>query len=100
MPNRLIPWNSTSQEEGNPTKSIEVNDLIKRVKKKKVHKQGVVPQSRRVEAAFLNAKVDTDVLSKCLKGLRNTEYYLHSVSLVALKLRLRFSFGVFSVIPL
>jgi hypothetical protein len=46
MPNRLIPWNSTSQE-GNPTKSIEVNDLIKRVKKKEVRKQGVAPQSRR-----------------------------------------------------
>jgi hypothetical protein len=46
MPNRLIPWNSTSRE-GNPTKSIEVNDLIKRVKKKEVRKQGVAPQSRR-----------------------------------------------------
>ena len=43
MPNCLIPWNSTSQE-GNPTKSIEVNDLIRCVKKE-VCKQGFAPQS-------------------------------------------------------
>jgi hypothetical protein len=42
---RLIPWNSSTSQEGNPTKSIVVNDLIKRVKKKEVRKQGVAPQS-------------------------------------------------------
>ena len=47
MPNRLIPWNSTSRE-GNPTKSIEVSDLIKRVKEEEVRKQGVAPQSCRL----------------------------------------------------
>jgi hypothetical protein len=46
MPNRLVPW-STTNDEGNPTKSIDVNDLIRRVKKKEVRKQGVAPQSRR-----------------------------------------------------
>jgi hypothetical protein len=46
MPNRLVPWNA-SRNEGNPTKSIDVNDLIRRVKKKEVRKQGVAPQSRR-----------------------------------------------------
>ena len=46
MPNRLIPWNTISNS-GNPTKSTNVNDLIKRVKKKEVRKQGVAPQSRR-----------------------------------------------------
>ena len=44
MPNCLIPWNTISNS-GNPTKSTNVNDLIKRVKKKEVKKQGVVPQS-------------------------------------------------------
>jgi hypothetical protein len=46
MPNRLVPWNAT-RIEGNPTKNIDVNDLIRRVKKKEVRKQGVAPQSRR-----------------------------------------------------
>jgi hypothetical protein len=46
MPNRLIVWTS-GRNEGNPTRSIEVNNLIKRVKKKEVRKQGVVSQCRR-----------------------------------------------------
>ena len=44
MPNRLLQWNTISNS-GNPTKSTNVNDLIKRVKKKEVRKQGVAPQS-------------------------------------------------------
>jgi hypothetical protein len=46
MPNRLIPW-STSRSEGNPTRSNEINDLLKRVKRKEVRKQGVSPKCRR-----------------------------------------------------
>jgi hypothetical protein len=45
-PDRLMEW-STGREEGNPTRSIEVNNLIKRVKQKEVRKQGVVSQTRR-----------------------------------------------------
>ena len=32
--------------EGNPTRSVEINNLIKRVKKKEVRKQGVRSQTR------------------------------------------------------
>jgi hypothetical protein len=46
MPNRLMEWSRT-REEGNPTRSIEINDLIKRVKKKEVRKQGAVSKTRR-----------------------------------------------------
>jgi hypothetical protein len=46
MPNRLMVWTS-GRNEGNPTRSIEVNNLIKRVKKKEVRKQGVASQCRR-----------------------------------------------------
>jgi Transcriptional activator of glycolytic enzymes len=46
MPNRLIVWVS-GRNEGNPTRSLEVNNLIKRVRKKEVRKQGVAPQCRR-----------------------------------------------------
>jgi len=46
MPNRLMVWVS-GRNEGNPTRSIEVNNLIKRVKKKEVRKQGAASQCRR-----------------------------------------------------
>jgi hypothetical protein len=51
MPNRLVPW-STTNNEGNPTKSIDVNDLIRHVKKKEVRKQGVAPQSCHSQIPF------------------------------------------------
>jgi hypothetical protein len=46
MPNRLMSWNVLSNV-GNPTKSIEINDLIKAVKKKEVRKQGKASSARR-----------------------------------------------------
>jgi hypothetical protein len=39
MPNKLMAWNVISQV-GNPTRSTEVNSLIKAVRKKEVRKQG------------------------------------------------------------
>jgi hypothetical protein len=45
-PNRLMPW-SEGRQEGNPTRSVEINNLIKRVKKKEVRKQGVTSKARR-----------------------------------------------------
>jgi hypothetical protein len=44
MPNKLMPWNEISRE-GNPTRSTDVNDLIKAVMKKEVRKQGTHPQT-------------------------------------------------------
>jgi hypothetical protein len=38
MPNKLTPWNIDSAS-GNPTKSIEVNEIVKRVQKMEVRKQ-------------------------------------------------------------
>jgi hypothetical protein len=46
MPNRIMPWNAVTAQ-GNPTRSIEVNELLKRVKKKEVRKQGADPKARR-----------------------------------------------------
>ena len=46
MPNRLMSWNILTNV-GNPTKSIEINDLIKAVKKKEVRKQGRASTVRR-----------------------------------------------------
>ena len=46
MPNCLMAWNSTAGI-GNPTRSSEVNDLITRVKKKEVRRQGVESSAHR-----------------------------------------------------
>ena len=46
MPLRLQPWNPI-RSEGNPTRSVEVNDLIKKVKKAEVRKQGKPSSARR-----------------------------------------------------
>jgi hypothetical protein len=40
-----MEWSRT-REEGNPTRSIEINDLIKQVKKKEVRKQGAASKTR------------------------------------------------------
>jgi hypothetical protein len=39
MPNKLMAWNALAQT-GNPTRSVEVNELIKAVKKAELRKQG------------------------------------------------------------
>jgi hypothetical protein len=46
MPDRLHGWRSGSND-GNPTKSVEVNDFIKRVKKLEARKQGADSKTRR-----------------------------------------------------
>ena len=45
MPIFLMPWNAISGQ-GKPTRSIEVNTLIKKVKKKEVRKEGVSSKAR------------------------------------------------------
>jgi hypothetical protein len=47
MPNRIQPWDCISNR-GNPTKSKEVNKLIKDVKRMEVRKQGKPPSTKRV----------------------------------------------------
>ena len=46
MPNKNMVWNHQT-DMGNPTRSSELNDLIKTVKKKEVRKQGKPLQARR-----------------------------------------------------
>lgn len=46
MPNRLPTWNVDTAA-GNPTKSVDVNNLIKRVKRHEVRREGVVTQAVR-----------------------------------------------------
>ena len=46
MPNKLMKWDAMSNV-GNPTKSIEVNDVIQKVMKKEVRKQGKASTARR-----------------------------------------------------
>ena len=85
MPNRLIPWFS-GRNEGNPTRSIEINNLIKRVKKKEVRKQGAASQSRRaiteveyrtMQNVFLNQDMSSSLVWRYgLYALTNFQFYL------------------------
>ena len=47
MPNRLAHWYVRTKS-GNPTKSVTLNDLIKKVKNKEVRKQGKMSYARRL----------------------------------------------------
>ena len=46
MPNRIQAWDCISNR-GNPTKSTQVNELIKHVKRMEVRKQGRPPSTKR-----------------------------------------------------
>ena len=46
MPNRLQAWNSDAQN-GNPTRSVQVNDIIKDLKKQECRGTGVASQATR-----------------------------------------------------
>jgi hypothetical protein len=56
MPNKLMTWNEVSHQ-GNPTKSQQVNSLIKRVLKEQVRKTGKASSARRaiVHGEFQNS---------------------------------------------
>ena len=70
MPNRDV-W-SVTRTEGNPTRSVLVNALIKRVKKKEARKQGVDSQTRRPmlgqEFVVLHDLLNRNVLSAGRRG--------------------------------
>jgi len=68
MPNRLMVWNE-ARLEGNPTRCMMVNELLKAVKRKEARKQGAKSKTRRPMKAsefvilhdILKAKVGNDI---------------------------------------
>jgi hypothetical protein len=67
MPNKLTPWNAISRK-GNPTRSIDVYDLIKAAKKKEVRKQGTPSNADRpLEEQEFNQLITTLVSLECPK---------------------------------
>jgi hypothetical protein len=64
MPNKNVKWNVESQT-GNPTMSVAVNELIKKIKKAEVRKQGKKS----------NAKRDLKVSQTVLVAIANDYYY-------------------------
>lgn len=62
MPNKLIGWN-VGTNVGNPTKSVEVNNLIKKVQKMEVRKQGKASQATR-PLTIAEMKFVFDILRK------------------------------------
>jgi hypothetical protein len=86
MPDRLMQW-SVGRNEGNPTRSIEVNSLLKHVRKMEARKQGAESQRRRpmVELEFatmMKVFFDTGIKSKSLiwlygmRALVNYQFHL------------------------
>ena len=75
MSDRLETW-SVRREEGNPTKSIPVNDLIKLVKKKEVRHQGKESQARgpfiEDEFEFVMEQFENKVMCEQLKMKKHT----------------------------
>ena len=59
MPNKLTTWNAISRE-GNPTRSIDMNELIKALMKKEVWKQGTPSNADRpLEEQEFNQLIST-----------------------------------------
>ena len=75
MPNRNMVWNEQTQQ-GNPTRSTDLNDFIKNVKKKEVRKQGKPSSARRA----LSVNEFRQIIKKC--RLPNNGY-THKYSLAA-----------------
>ena len=83
MPNRLMPW-SEARQEGNPTRSTLVNDLIKQVKRKEARKQGAVSRTRRPMKAseftlmhsVLKENVGSDIWRYGMRALVNFQFHL------------------------
>ena len=74
MPNKLMGWNVETKS-GNPTKSIEVNQLVKKVQKMEVRKQGKVSQAKR--------PLTIDGFKFTLKQLRKTDDCIKKFALTA-----------------
>lgn len=88
MPNRLMTWNVATQQ-GNPTKSVEVNDLIKKVKKCEVRHVGAPSQARRAAKMneyrnamrILMAKPQNDLM-RCYLVPSLTKFQFHIIGRV------------------
>ena len=75
MPNKLIGWNVEAKS-GNPTKSIEVNSLIKKVQKMEVRKQGKASQATRA--------LTIDEIKFVMQRLRKNNNLLKKLAIPAL----------------
>jgi hypothetical protein len=85
MPNKLMPWNQLSQA-GNPTRSTELNELIKYMLKKEVRKQGVPSQAdrtmksneyRRLMEILKTESADGDIVRKYgIPALANYQFHM------------------------
>ena len=86
MPNRFMKWDLRSNS-GNPTKSIKVNDLIKRVKKHEVRKEGKASSARRA----MELSEFQELVKRCRKMPQNhvgrytgAAYFLFQFHMIAI----------------
>ena len=115
-PNRLMHWNAMANPPcGNPTKSILVNDLIKKVKKDEVRLIGKASQARRPYAdgevkmllALLEGEGSYDCMHRFPKNMVRMQLSMIArsddvsmLSLHGLKHHPRFDFALSQSVPL
>ena len=80
MPNKNMVWNMQTNQ-GNPTRSKDLNDFIKDVRKKEVRKQGKPSQARRALTESEFRQVVKAVRSKHMYSL--AAYYLFQFHMIA-----------------
>ena len=80
MTNRLMPWNEISGV-GNPTRSAEINDLIKYIKKKEVQKQGVQSKARRAltHDEFKNTLLELKSYNRTTEGASTSPIWNYGI---------------------
>ena len=86
MPNKNMVWNERSNE-GNPTRSADVNDFIKVVKKAEVRKLGVPSQARRAFSTNEFWQIIARVRRPGTNGISNkyslAAYYIFQCHMIA-----------------
>ena len=83
MPNKGMAWDYQVTR-GNPTKSHEVNDLIKEVKKKETRRQGAPPKKRRpMEAAEFEKLIEMLENFGGKLGYFTSCYFRYQLSMIA-----------------
>jgi hypothetical protein len=76
MPRQNIPWDSV-RGEGNPTRCVDVNKLIKTVKRLEVRRQGVPSQARR--PIEYEEYLDALTVLRCGQTTASSKYMIGSV---------------------
>ena len=84
MPSKLEPWNKRTKQ-GNPTRSVEVNEMVKKMRKFEVRKQGAPSKARRAlkvaeYESIINVLRRSDDTTKRFLQVAFHAYQLHMIA--------------------